>query len=108
MDQELVKSIEIPLDKPSLFKSTLDSSIIHSGAFSERERDIPSVKRLALAPTAAVILAPIYAGMVPIGTLYLDGGRAGAIPDPDLLRIPELAFEIGNAFKQIIQYQKKA
>ena len=99
IDRGAVRSISIPLDRPSIFGKVSKASEYWQGPLPKMPGDQPLIRALGGIPPSECLILPMYVGNKPLGFLYGDNRDRGVadIPIDHLRRLvakTDLAFQV--------------
>lgn len=105
IDANMVKSVMLPLDEPSIFKTVFDSQAFFLGAIPETKYNNLFLKAIGdEKPQSAFLIPILFKGQV-VNILYGDNGEGQPAPF-DISELLILAPKVPQAFEQLIMKKK--
>ena len=105
IDATMVKSVMLPLDEPSIFKTVFDSQAFFLGAIPETKYNDLFLKAIGgEKPQSAFLIPILFKGQV-VNILYGDNGEGQPAPF-DISELLILAPRVPQAFEQLIMKKK--
>ena len=105
IDATMVKSVMLPLDEPSIFKTVFDSQAFFLGAIPETKYNDLFLKAIGGEKPQSAFLIPILFNGQVVNILYGDNGDGQPAPF-DISELLILAPKVPLAFEQLIMKKK--
>ena len=105
IDATMVKSVMLPLDEPSIFKTVFDSQAFFLGAIPETKYNDLFLKAIGGEKPQSAFLIPILFNGQVVNILYGDNGEGQPAPF-DISELLILAPKVPLAFEQLIMKKK--